>query len=62
MKKFTIWVNQFDMGTFEGVDEENALDQYARDAGYGSWKEIEEPEDEVDVFEWTAEDYARGHR
>lgn len=29
MKKFTIWVNQFDMGSFEGTDEANALDQYA---------------------------------
>ena len=62
MKKFDIWVNQYNMGTFEGVDEENALDQYARDAGYRDWTEIQEDEDEVQVFEWTAGDYARGHR
>jgi hypothetical protein len=58
MKKFTIWVNQFDMGSFEGVDEKNALDQYARDAGYKNWKEIEDAKDVVDISEWTAEDYA----
>lgn len=62
MKKFTIWVNQFDMGSFEGTDEANALDQYARDAGYRNWAEIEDEDDEVEIFEWTAEDYARGHR
>jgi hypothetical protein len=62
MKKFTIWVNQFDMGSFEGVDEKNALDQYARDAGYRDWAEIQDAKDVVDIFEWTAEDYARGHR
>lgn len=62
MKKFDIWVNQYNMGTFEGTDEANALDQYARDAGYADWKSIEEPADEVQIFEWTAEDYERGHR
>lgn len=62
MKKFEIWVNQFNMGTFEGINEANALDQYARDAGYRNWAEIEDEDDEVEIFEWTAEDYARGHR
>ena len=51
MKKFRVWINQYDMGTFEGIDEANALDQYARDAGYQDWKSIEEPSDEVEVFE-----------
>lgn len=51
MKRYTIWINQYDMGIFEGVDEANALDQYARDAGYENWKSIEEPDDEVQVFE-----------
>ena len=61
MKKYTIWINQYDMGVFEGVDEANALDQYARDAGYKNWSEIEE-DDEVEVLEWAAKDYAKGHR
>lgn len=62
MKKFTIWINQFNMGAFEGVDEANALDQFARDAGFENWAETEDADDEVEIFEWTAEDYARGHR
>lgn len=62
MKKFTIWINQFNMGAFEGVDEANALDQFARDAGFENWAETEDADDEVEIFEWTTEDYARGHR
>lgn len=70
MKKYKVWINMCDMGIYEGIDEEDALERYARDAGYGSWKEAAEGDlkqvrenDGVRLFEWTVvEDCARGHR
>lgn len=63
MKKYKIWINMFDMGVYEGADEKDALNRYARDAGYKDWKEIAEGDlrqvrekDGVKVFEWTVED------
>lgn len=51
MKNFRIWINQYDMGVYQGINEANALDQYARDAGFESWAETVEDDDEVTVFE-----------
>lgn len=42
MKKYKVRVNGFDMGIYEGANATEALDRYARDAGYKDWKEIEE--------------------
>lgn len=33
-KTFRITTNGIDMGTYEGADEDEALDHYARDEGY----------------------------
>ena len=42
MKKFKIFVNGFDMGTFEAESEDAALEVYAQEAGYQSLADMEE--------------------
>jgi len=37
---YTITANDTDMGTYWGTDEEDALDAYARDAGYADYDEL----------------------
>jgi hypothetical protein len=40
------------MGTYQGADEEDALDAYARDAGYTDYDELaEEHGDEAEATE-----------
>ena len=40
MKKFKIFVNDFNMGVFEAESEDAALDAYAREAGYPSFADL----------------------
>ena len=42
MKKFKIVVNHFNMGIFEGEDEDAALEVYAQEAGYASFADMNE--------------------
>ena len=42
MKKFTIYVNDFNMGIFEGEDEAAALEAFAQEAGYQSMADMDE--------------------
>ena len=61
MKKFTIYANGFNMGVFEGADEDAALEAYAQEAGYQSLADMEEQlgsdaEYEVVEVEVTASD------
>lgn len=59
MKKFKVVVNHFNMGIFEGTDEDAALEAYAQDAGYESLADMEEQvgaekADEYEVIEVEA--------
>ena len=42
MKKFAVYANGFDMGTFEAEDEDAALEAYAQEAGYQSLADMHE--------------------
>ena len=42
MKKFKIYANGFNMGIFEGEDEDAALEAFAQEAGYQSLADMEE--------------------
>ena len=42
MKKFKIYVNDFNMGVFEAESEDAALEAYAQEAGYESLADMEE--------------------
>ncbi|AFH21688.1 hypothetical protein OSG_eHP7_00035 [environmental Halophage eHP-7] len=49
---FQLVANGTDMGTYQGADEEDALDAYARDAGYTDYDELaEEHGDEAEATE-----------
>lgn len=57
MKKFRVYVNNFDMGVFEAEDETAALEAFAQDAGYESVDDMNErldsdpAKDEYEVVE-----------
>ena len=42
MKKFKVYVNQFNMGVFEAESESAALEAYAQEAGYQSVADMDE--------------------
>ena len=42
MKNYKIFANGFNMGIFEGADEDTALEAYAQEAGYQSLADMEE--------------------
>lgn len=42
MKKFKVYVNQFNMGVFEAEDEDDALEAWAQDSGYQSLADLNE--------------------
>ena len=59
MKNFKVFANGYNMGIFEGKDEDSALEAYAREAGYQSVADMDEQlgsDAEYDVVEATASD------
>ena len=42
MKNYRIYVNDFNMGIFEGEDEAAALEAFAQEAGYQSMADMDE--------------------
>lgn len=57
---YRIILNGYDQGIYYGIDEGDALNRLARDAGYKNWKESCEvcpiSEDEVEIREVTEEE------
>ena len=54
MKKFKVYANGFNMGIFEGENEDAALEAYAQEAGYQSVADMEaqlESKSEYEVVE-----------
>lgn len=48
MKKFRIYINDTHVGDYEGIDEANALDQYARDAGFTDYESSKLSQDDTE--------------
>lgn len=55
MKKFRVYANGFDMGVFEGEDEDAALEAYAQEAGYQSLADMTEQLESVAEYEVVEE-------
>lgn len=55
MKKYTIYANGFNMGVFEGEDEDAALEAYAQEAGYQSLADMTEQLESVAEYEVVEE-------
>lgn len=52
MKKYIIYDdNGYEMGVYKGETRREALDAYAKDAGYESFEELEPRGDEVIMYE-----------
>jgi hypothetical protein len=61
MAHYRIFANGTDMGTYEGLDEDAALDSYAQDAGYADYDSLLEEvpgstRGEVEVREATQDE------
>lgn len=48
---YKIEAGSIEMGTYKGADEQDALEAYAKDAGYKSYADLVEQHGEVDSIE-----------